>query len=427
MIPQLPTYRNFYIFGGCLRWLGVAAILMLASLRSTPCRASEPAAPVPASMPVAQQQEVFFSPRQNILRRKVIELIDAEKQSLKIAMYHLTDESIIWAIKRAVGRNVTVDIVVDRSSIEKLTRNLKCKLGGSLPAHIRIMQCDLPNITFMHHKFVLFGKNKGDKSLLWIGSYNFTQYLGSEESHDNAVLLDCQAVIAEFGDQFARLIQRDAHVEQAAQYPVALRDSTVIREAFFSPRGGCEQALLGLIKGEEHSIKIAMDEFTNYEIIKALADRARYLAEPIELIIFKYDEEQANTGSTQLGYWSIDSLQKAGAVIYKYNKTATDLMHHKFAIFGGNSGELRGKRILARPLVWTGSYNFTTAAESNNCESAILLDEPAIVQKFVEQFDLLKEKYVSRIAPLKPPVCHVLIELGGPLAHCEPPAKRQRT
>ena len=51
-------------------------------------------------------------------------------------------------------------------------------------------------------------------------------------------------------------------------------------------------------------------------------------------------------------------------------------MHHKFAVFDGR-------------LAVTGSYNWTRGAAERNHENLVILDDPRIVPRFVDEFERL--------------------------------------
>jgi phosphatidylserine/phosphatidylglycerophosphate/cardiolipin synthase-like enzyme len=59
----------------------------------------------------------------------------------------------------------------------------------------------------MHHKFVLFEKNVGGKSLVWTGSYNFTKS-ATRNNQENIVLLDSKPLIDKYAKQFSLLQER---------------------------------------------------------------------------------------------------------------------------------------------------------------------------------------------------------------------------
>ncbi|MBU1007874.1 hypothetical protein KKA53_02245 [Candidatus Dependentiae bacterium] len=57
------------------------------------------------------------------------------------------------------------------------------------------------------------------------------------------------------------------------------------------------------------------------------------------------------------------------------------LMHHKFAIIDNN--------------VWTGSFNWTISANTNNQENVIYTDEKEVCDKYLAQFEKLKQRCIA--------------------------------
>jgi phosphatidylserine/phosphatidylglycerophosphate/cardiolipin synthase-like enzyme len=51
-------------------------------------------------------------------------------------------------------------------------------------------------------------------------------------------------------------------------------------------------------------------------------------------------------------------------------------MHHKFAIFD-------------RRIVVTGSFNWTRSATTENNENIVVIEDPAVVQRFSDEFERL--------------------------------------
>jgi phosphatidylserine/phosphatidylglycerophosphate/cardiolipin synthase-like enzyme len=54
-------------------------------------------------------------------------------------------------------------------------------------------------------------------------------------------------------------------------------------------------------------------------------------------------------------------------------------MHNKFAVFDGR-------------LAVTGSFNWTTSADSYNFENAVFISDPAAVARFAEAFERVWEQ-----------------------------------
>jgi len=66
------------------------------------------------SVPAGAVRRAYFSPDDG-LEKKLIELIDHEQASMKIAVFQFTNGQIAHAIKRAQQRGVTIEIVTDSS------------------------------------------------------------------------------------------------------------------------------------------------------------------------------------------------------------------------------------------------------------------------------------------------------------------------
>lgn len=152
----------------------------------------------------------------------------------------------------------------------------------------------------------------------------------------------------------------------------------VYRRAYFSPDDGLEKRLIELIEHERLSIKIAVFQFTNGEIARAVK-RAQQRGVHIEIV--------TDPLCLQDKFNKIAWLSKEGLAVYVYNpdpnKSAlSNKMHNKFVIFG--------KNIDGKNLVWIGSFNFTKSADIANQESVVVLDDSNIINQFNKQYTQLK-------------------------------------
>ena len=135
-----------------------------------------------------------------------------------------------------------------------------------------------------------------------------------------------------------------------------------------------------MINDEQKRIRAAVFLFTDLEIAQALVE-AKKRGVAVEVI--------TDTSCIRERHNKIGKLCDCGCVLYVYNpsynkKDSGSLMHHKFMVFEKNKQN--------KSLVWTGSFNFTKAASQSNQENAIVIDDKESVQKFVKQFDLLKDR-----------------------------------
>ena len=153
-----------------------------------------------------------------------------------------------------------------------------------------------------------------------------------------------------------------------------------VAQVFFAPDDDTRAILLDLIACEQKSICMAAYLLTDVAVAKALV-AAKERGVHVEFVT-----DKLCCGK----YGKVQILLKNGidVLVYKskqaYGSRMSDIMHNKFIIFE--------KNILGRSLVWTGSFNFTNSARLNNQENILLLDNRSIIEKYVQQFSVLKDR-----------------------------------
>ncbi len=151
-------------------------------------------------------KQAFFSPDDNV-QEILVQLIDQEKKSIKIAIFSFTDGKIAQALVDARRRGVQVEVIVDITG----TRDKFSKIDWLTQNGIKVTVYDPKNNSIyndiMHHKFVIFENNIGGKSLLWTGSYNFTKS-ATLKNQENVLVLDEIHLIAKYSHQFALIKDR---------------------------------------------------------------------------------------------------------------------------------------------------------------------------------------------------------------------------
>ncbi len=147
---------------------------------------------------------------------------------------------------------------------------------------------------------------------------------------------------------------------------------------FFAPDDDINKQLLSLIEQEKKYIRIAVFHFTNRSLAQALINAKKKGIE-VEII--------TDINGIYDRYSKIDQLYNNNIPVLifdpKKNK-AGGLMHHKFALFSNNG--------TGNSYVWTGSCNFTRAGCQINQENGLLLNDQTIVNKFLQQFERVKEQ-----------------------------------
>lgn len=160
--------------------------------------------------------------------------------------------------------------------------------------------------------------------------------------------------------------------------------SNTAQQVLFSPIDNVKGALLHAIQDEQAAILVAIFMITDKDIAQALID-AHMRGVHVEII--------TDVGCRRDKFGKVDMLKKAGIVVYVYkpqsaNAFISDIMHHKFVIFEKNRS--------AKPLLWTGSFNFTKSANLNNQENVLIIDDRSVIDRYKDHFLKLKNMIIER-------------------------------
>ncbi len=160
--------------------------------------------------PLNAKPEAMFSSRGGIQRR-LVSTIDHAQHTIDLAMFDLTAESVLQALRRAGTRGVSVRLVLDarirkehgRDDVLKGTPNLVVRaVGGRTRGR-----------GLMHNKFAII-----DSTTLITGSYNWTQN-AEHANYENALFLDDPEVISAYKDEFSRLWEAASRPSPARAQP----------------------------------------------------------------------------------------------------------------------------------------------------------------------------------------------------------------
>jgi phosphatidylserine/phosphatidylglycerophosphate/cardiolipin synthase-like enzyme len=129
-------------------------------------------------------------------------------------------------------------------------------------------------------------------------------------------------------------------------------------QVYFSPKGGCTEAVINNLGRATNSVLVQAYSFTSAPIAKALVD-AEKRGVKVRVILDKSQRTEK--------YSEADFLIHAGVPTWIDAKHA--IAHNKIMI-------IDGKTIL------TGSFNFTKAAEDENAENLLVIQDPALAAKY---------------------------------------------
>jgi phosphatidylserine/phosphatidylglycerophosphate/cardiolipin synthase-like enzyme len=142
-------------------------------------------------------------------------------------------------------------------------------------------------------------------------------------------------------------------------------------QVYFSPQGGCTEAIVNAISQAKTEILVQAYSFTSAPIAKALVD-AHKRGVRVQIIL---DQSQRKER-----YSSADFTVHSG--IPTYIDTAHTIAHNKVMV-------------VDKAVIITGSFNFTRAAEEKNAENLLVIQSRDLARIYGENWEKHKEHSVN--------------------------------
>jgi phosphatidylserine/phosphatidylglycerophosphate/cardiolipin synthase-like enzyme len=130
-------------------------------------------------------------------------------------------------------------------------------------------------------------------------------------------------------------------------------------KVYFSPKGGCTEAVVEALNTARTTVYVQAYSFTSAPIAKALVD-AQKRGVKVQAILDKSQKTEK--------YSEADFLHNSGVPTLIDAKHA--IAHNKIMVIDGQT-------------ILTGSFNFTKAAESNNAENLLVIQDSALAAKYL--------------------------------------------
>ena len=135
-------------------------------------------------------------------------------------------------------------------------------------------------------------------------------------------------------------------------------------EVYFSPEGGCTDAIVRELRKASRSVHVQAFSFTSLPIARALVDATR---RGVEVAVI-FDQ-----GIVQEPHAAMEILSQGGVpwVLDREHSIA----HNKVMVIDDAT-------------VVTGSFNFTTAAEHHNAENVLVIHDPELAARYQSNWRL---------------------------------------
>lgn len=358
------------------------------------------------------------------IEAELIKQIDSAAKTLRIAMYEFNLESMWDALQRARKRGVKIEIVLDRSHVyttgyedDGITpRKPKQMIVDLIKEGFDVLLLKGRNGGIMHNKFIV-----ADEALVSMGSFNYTPQ--SENDHyENVFFSIDKARVSGYLNYFEymRGLAEEPDLEKLEE--IVTRADAAFPEAeevepemagrskplppappmetekpiklgrlrfplhLFSPNSGIEAALIKAIDASKATVQIAMFSFFSQPIAEALL-RAKERGVEVKVVM-----DKSQTGTSKLDEWfawhGIDLRLISGPD--RTRDPRYQKMHNKFAIFDGK-------------MLESGSFNFSTRAETLSFENANFFNDADEIARFAAAFLQMFERGMKPRAPRREP------------------------
>ena len=133
-------------------------------------------------------------------------------------------------------------------------------------------------------------------------------------------------------------------------------------QVFFSPHGGATEAVVGALGQATNSVLVQAYSFTSAPIARALVEAQRRGVK-VQVILDKSQRTEKYSEADFLKHEAVPTLIDAQHAI----------AHNKVMVLDGF-------------VVLTGSFNFTKAAEENNAENLLVINDAVLAKRYTENW-----------------------------------------
>lgn len=312
----------------------------------------------------------------NSMDDTLVAYINRAKYTLDIAVYNYQQSSgmadIASAINNAYSRGVTIRWIYDgsqsNSGMSALNSNIHT-LGSPTTNDYGIM----------HNKFMIIDANSSNINdpMVWTGSTNWTKTHFNSNVNNSIIIQDkdlALAYLTEFNEMWGDVgavpnltnSKFGPYKSNNTAHSFIIGGSVV--ELYFSPSDATNSHVLNTIKSANTDLYFGMLTFSLSDNADSLINKKNqglYVAGIIDQ-------------SSQI-YSPYNSLTSSLGSNFKVYSQLTSVYHNKILITDPCN-------ISSDPSVVTGSYNWTTSADTKNDENALIIHDATVANIFYQSF-----------------------------------------
>ncbi|MFD7706665.1 phospholipase D-like domain-containing protein [Streptomyces sp. NPDC059786] len=399
---------------GVRRAVALATVLSAAGVQAMACAGAAQAVGETAWT----EGPIFNDPlgttdQQYAIRTRLVELTNAALpgSTIKVAVYHVWEATVVNALVAAKDRGVNVQILLDESSVSDRPANtsygmLAAELGTDRTKGSYISTCPADKSclgdpkfgqSIMHNKFWLFSAVEGATNVVVQSTTNSTPSAHTRFFNDALVLPDNPTMYDAYADYFDTMVARDW---KSWEYRTV---SNGLYKAYFFPRAGASRAtdtVYSVLDNvactykdtagvtQKTKVRVAIFKLTRLAIAEKLL--ALQKAGCSVSVVYAETDSAKSSGGTK-GTW--EKLHTSGGPTVRcYNDdrdpanpgsklTTPFIIHSKYILVDGAYDGKRNK------VSFTGSGNYTGPALRENDESIVKVDDDAVHDMYKAHFD----------------------------------------
>ena len=314
---------------------------------------------------------------------RLVEFIDATRESLDCAIYDLRHPEILAALARVAASGKRLRIAFDASKERTGGLSGDPKPSGTHQAleAAGLMDHATPvhetGRHLMHHKFLV-----RDGHDIWSGSANFTTG-GLEQQDNNCYAVSSPELAASFTQVFESLLSQHEHQHHGFARALTATVGLARFTPIFEPAAGegIEDMLVAALKSA-HRVRVLAFLISDPGILQALA---AFRDDPRADIRGVYDPHGMQdvlryTQQDHALFWFMQDPRFVAAPSHAFDPAREqDFMHDKVLIIDDR-------------IVVTGSYNFSENAEAND-ENVMAIESAEVAAAYTAYFDALYAAY----------------------------------
>lgn len=324
--------------------------------------------PTDLPLPADKWWEVYFTDPDVInnpnnvsgsIEERLLQMIDEAQVSIHIAAFEFSLTRVAEALIAAKNRGVDVKWMTDdKNGLNYDNQPGRGQFSMLIGAGIEVK--DDARSALMHNKFLIF-----DRQTVWTGSTNITVN-GIYRQNNNVLVIHSPEIAHIFEREFNEMWngQFGPRAPSSVNTQWAIVDGTPI-QVLFSPEDKAMRHIIGVVRDAKASIRFLAFSFTDYPLAQVMIDRAK---EGVD-VRGVFETFGSNSPNSEL-----QTLWCAGLPARQDGSPA--FLHHKVIVVDGS-------------IVITGSYNFTSNADTVNEENVVMVDNQEIAALYLQEFDKL--------------------------------------